>query len=103
MRYTIGGDFIRINESSGTIQNTSQIYTLEVSTVATANSGLLVYPLKSFPFRGSPVYLRCVDRNGVIDVNVAPFTFGTSGGISSSGDTSYQTFDEQDLNDIFKD
>ena len=103
MRYTVTDDFIKVNETTGIIQNTSQVYTLEVSTIETAGSGLLVYPLKSFSFRGFPVYMRCTDPKGVITVNVAPFTFGTSGGGSSSADTSYQTFDQQDLNDIFKD
>ena len=103
MRYTVTDDFIKVNETTGIIQNTSQVYTLEVSTIETAGSGLLVYPLKSFSFRGFPVYMRCTDPKGVIAVNVAPFSFATSGGGSSSADTSYQTFDQQDLTDIFKD
>ena len=76
MRYTVTSDFIKISESAGTIQNTSQIYTLEVSAYRTKDSGILVYPLNSITFSGSPVYVRCVDTNGFIDVRVATFTVG---------------------------
>lgn len=74
MRYTVTGEFTKINESAGTIQNTSQIYSLEVSAYQTKDSGILVYPLNSVTFKGSPVFVRCVDTNGVIDVRVATFT-----------------------------
>ena len=74
MRYIVTSDFSKITESAGTIQNTSQIYSLEVSAYQTKDSGILVYPLNSVTFKGSPVFVRCVDTNGVIDVRVATFT-----------------------------
>ena len=76
MRYTVTSEFTKLNETGGTIQNISQIYTLEVSSYRTKDSGILVYPLNSITFSGSPVYVRCVDTNGFIDVRVATFTVG---------------------------
>ena len=78
MRYTVTGDFIKINETAGTIQNTSQIYALEVSAYQSADSGVIVYALNSITFRSSPVYMRCVDPNGFVDARVVTFTLGGS-------------------------
>lgn len=86
MRYTITGEFTKLNETSGTIQNTSQIYALEVSAYQTKDSGILVYPLNSITFRGSPVYMRCIEDNGVIDVRVVTFTAGGSADIPTEPD-----------------
>ena len=73
MRYIATNDFIKISESAGTIQNTSSIYALEVSAYPTKDSGILVYNLNSVTFKGSPVYIRCVEDNGFIDVRVLSF------------------------------
>lgn len=86
MRYTVTSEFTKLNETNGTIQNTSQIYTLEVSAYQTKDSGILVYPLNSVTFKGSPVYMRCVEDNGVIDVRVATFTVGGSADIPTESD-----------------
>lgn len=77
MRYTVTSEFTTLSEKSGLIQNTSQIYTLEISAAKTKDSGILLYPLNSISFRGSPVYVRCVD-GGVVDVRVADFSSDTS-------------------------
>ena len=77
MRYTVTSEFTTLNEKSGLIQNTSNIYTLEVSPVKTKDSGVLVYPLNSVSFSGSPVYVRCVD-GGIIDLRVADLNFDSS-------------------------
>ena len=77
MRYTVTPEFTTLSEKSGLIQNTSNIYTLEVSPVKTKDSGVLVFPLNSISFRGSPVYVRCID-GGVIDLRVADLNFDTS-------------------------
>ena len=77
MRYTVTTEFTTLSEKSGLIQNTSNIYTLEVSPVKTKDSGVLVFPLNSISFRGSPVYVRCID-GGVIDLRVADLNFDTS-------------------------
>ena len=76
MRYTVTSEFTRINESGGTIQNTSNIYTIEVSAYTSKDSGILVYPLNTITFRGSPVYMRCIDDNALADVRVVSFTIG---------------------------
>ena len=73
MRYTVTSDFSKLNETNGTIQNTSQIYTLEVSATRTKDSGVLVFPLNSITFKGTPVYMRCVDADGFIDVRIFSF------------------------------
>lgn len=73
MRYTVTSEFTKLNESEGTIQNTSQIYSLEVSAYQSKDSGILVYPLNSITFKGSPVYMRCIDTDGFIDVRVLSF------------------------------
>ena len=77
MRYTVTTEFTTLSEKSGLIQNTSNIYTLEVSPVKTKDSGVLVFPLNSISFKGSPVYVRCVD-GGAIDVRVADLNFDSS-------------------------
>lgn len=73
MRYTVTSNFIKISESAGTIQNTSQIYTLEVSASTTKDSGVLVFSHNTIEFKGSPVYIRCVEDDGFIDVRVFSF------------------------------
>lgn len=102
MRYTVTGDFIKINETAGTIQNTSRIYPVEVSNKSEANSGILLYPLNKFSFSGTPIYLRCME-GGCAEILVVPFIVnaGSGGGSAVSADVP-QTFDAQDLNDIFK-
>ena len=77
MRYNVSDSFITLSEKTGLIQNTSNIYTLEVSPVKTKDSGVLVYPLNSISFKGSPVYIRCID-GGIIDVRVANLSFDSS-------------------------
>ena len=83
MRYTVTSDFTTITESGGTIQNTSNIFTIEVSAFHSKDSGILVYPLNTVTFRGSPVYVRCTE-NASVDVRVVTFTVG--GSSSSSVD-----------------
>ena len=78
MRYTVKSEFTTLSENKGTIQNTSPIYTLEVSAYKTKDSGILVYPLNAVTFQGSPVYVRCIDDNGFIDVRVANLFFDSS-------------------------
>lgn len=84
MRYTVTNDFIKISETAGTIQNTSSIYTLEVSASKTKDSGVLVYALNSVTIKGSPVYIRCVEDGGFIDVRVLNLDNFTIGSISST-------------------
>lgn len=78
MRYTVTSEFSAISETSGLIQNTSQIFSLEVAPSKTKDSGVLVYPLNSILFKGSPIFIRCVEDNGLVDVRVVNFANGDS-------------------------
>ena len=76
MIYNVTNDFTKINETSGTIQNTSRVFDLEVSNSPEPNSGFLLFGLNKFSFHNETIYLRCI--GGVADVRVVPFS--TSGG-----------------------
>ena len=108
MLYTATNSFSKINETGGTIQNTSQISAVEVSKEQVDNSGILLYPLGKFSFSGETLYIRCVDNNAEAVVRVVPFTVNMgagSGGSSSndSGNSGIATDEEIDdlLGDIF--
>lgn len=78
MRYIVSGEFTKITETSGTIQNTSKINIVEVSDTNEKGSGIMLYPLDRFTFSKS-IYARCVDGGGA-EVRVVPFEVGTQGG-----------------------
>ena len=81
MLYSIASEFVKINETRGTIQNTSSVYTVEVSDKATADSGYLLYPLNKMSFDGE-VYLRCAEGGGRALIRVVSFLVN-SGGVAS--------------------
>ena len=62
MLYTITSEFTKLNETQGTVQNSSNIYTLELSDSTETDSGVLIFPLNKLSFSGTK-YLRCVDGN----------------------------------------
>ena len=62
MIYTITSEFTKLNETQGTVQNSSNIYTLELSDSTETDSGVLIFPLNQRSFSGTK-YLRCVDGN----------------------------------------
>lgn len=100
MIYHVNNDFIKINETSGTIQNTSRVFDLEVSDSPTPNSGIILFGLNKFSFSNETIYLRCID--GVADVRVVPFVTDSSGGGSSS--TSGDNFaDDSDMENAYND
>ena len=76
MIYTLSKDFTQITETTGTIQNASHIYTLEMSQSNTKGSGIFIYPLQSTSFNNKTIYLRCVDGAGA-EARVLPFTNGS--------------------------
>ncbi len=86
MLYSIASEFVKINETRGTIQNTSSVYTVEVSDKATADSGYLLYPLNKMSFDGE-VYLRCAEGGGRALIRVVPFLVNSGGGASDSSVT----------------
>lgn len=87
MLYTVTNDFIKINESSGTIQNNSQIYDVELSDKAQADSGVLLFPLNKFSFSDVTLYARCVDGGGWAKIRVVPFTLDFGVAAQASDDT----------------
>lgn len=105
MRYNVTGEFTKISETTGTIQNVSN-YSVEVSDKAEAGSGILLYPLNKFSFNEVVLFMRCVDVGGRAEILVTPFTVDMgigviSGGGSSSGTQSFN--DSTDVDDVFKD
>ena len=86
MLYSIASEFVKINETRGTIQNTSSVYTVEISDKATADSGFLLYPLNKMSFDGE-VYLRCAEGGGRALIRVIPFFVNSGGGASDSSVT----------------
>lgn len=96
MIYSVADDFIKISAERGTVQNSSNIYTLELSDTNVKNSGVLIYPLNKISFSGEK-YLRCVD-GGSVAARVVTFA-DISGGTSSDG-TSADNADDF-INDIW--
>lgn len=79
MIYNLTQSFTQIAETTGTIQNTSNITTLEMSTSNTPDTGILIYPLEKVSFSNKTIYLRCVDGAGA-RARVIPFELVTEGG-----------------------
>ena len=76
-------EFTKLSETSGSIQNTSSKFTLELSNRNELNSGIFIYPNRRCSFKNTQAYLRCVNgyvlaniesgggSSGVINVDVA--------------------------------
>ena len=101
MRYLLSKEFTKISETSGTVQNASRIRTLEMSETTEPSKGILIPPLRTHTFTGTTIYLRCVD--GWAQARVVPFIVDGGGGASSSSDSSsdFDSFNQQDVDDIF--
>lgn len=78
MLYSLTGEFTQIAETTGTIQNSSHVGTIEMSTSDTPDSGILIYPLQKVSFSDQTIYLRCID--GYAEARVLPFELVTEGG-----------------------
>lgn len=102
MLYNICDEFTKITETRGTIQNTSQCYSIEISDSAEAGNTFLLYPLNSISFSGN-VYLRCTERGGHVRVNVVSFVVNAAAGSSSGSSSGFDSFTDADIEDIFKD
>ena len=89
MIYQLGNDFTQISETTGTIQNTSHINTVEMSNSTVEGSGILIYPLQTKSFNNKTIYLRCYE-NGGAEVRVIPFEVGAEGGDISLSDNAFQ-------------
>lgn len=103
MRYEVTGEFVKIGETTGTIQNTSNVYAVEVSHKAEADSGIILYPLNKFSFNDAVLYVRCVDVGGRAVINVSPFVVDMGVGVISGGLSSgTAAFNDTDVADVFK-
>lgn len=89
MIYNLTQSFTQITETTGTIQNTSNITTLEMSTSNTADTGILIYPLEKVSFSNKTIYLRCVDGAGA-RARVIPFELATEGGDMQAVSSAFQ-------------
>lgn len=89
MIYQLTKSFTKITETTGTVQNSSQIYTLEMSQSNVKDSGIFIYPLQSKSFSNKTIYLRCVDGAGA-EARVIPFEVGAEGGDISLSDNAFQ-------------
>ena len=86
MLYQLTNNFTRINELSGTVQNSS-IFTVEMSNKNEIDSGILLYPRQSYSFSNTTIYLRCIE--GAATVRVV--TFGVNSGSGGGGGGSVLT------------
>ena len=96
MKYTVGKNFIKLLEFSGTVHNDSDEYTLEMSTTPAEGSGIFLYPKSARSFRYQDMYLRCLD--GSMVVKVIPFDLnlegiGDEGTVVTDGNFLHLTFD----------
>ena len=104
MIYNVTGEFVKITETSGTIQNTSNIYTVEISDKAEVNSGIFLYPLNKFSFADKTFFARCIDANAQAEIRVSPFTVDMGGSGSSGGtSTPVNIATDEQVNDILDD
>ena len=104
MLYYVTNDFFKINETNGTIQNTSSIFSIEVSDKPDVDSGFILFPLNKISFSGEDIYLRCIEAGGRAAINVVSFIHTSSSGQGSSIDDSQIATDEQIdslLDDVF--
>lgn len=86
MLYNVTSEFAKVTETSGTIQNNSQCYSVEISDDAVPGNGFILYPLNRVSFSGE-VYLRCAEGGGRAQVNVVSFITDSGGGGSGGSST----------------
>ena len=104
MLYNVTDQFTKLAETAGTIQNVSNIFSVEVSDKAEPNSGFLLFPLNKISVASTQLYVRCVD--GTAEVRVVPFvdnsgSVASSGGASSAGNVATDEQIDDLLDDIF--
>ena len=106
MKFYAKDAFTKLDPTTGTIQNNSLIYDVEVSDKAEVGSGILLHARNKYTFFNQVLYVRCCAKGGWAEVNVVPFLVD-SGGIFSGGGSSGvvddpEHFTDDDLDDIFK-
>lgn len=108
MVYTVTSDSAtKISESSGTIQNHSRDWDIEISNSAYFTDKILLYPRQNYSFSNMDVYLRCAEQGRFAEVFVVPFSVDAKGGGgSSSGQgvvidgTTYHVAESADTDDL---
>lgn len=89
MTYEITNEFTKINETSGTVQNLGNPFSVEVTNKAERNSGFLLFPLQKFSFSGQTIYVRCVEEGEKAEIRVIPFV--TDSANTATGGSSHAT------------
>lgn len=107
MIYRVSTDFVKIAETSGTMQNTGSCYVIEVSDRAEKGSGFLLNPRQSITFSGNLYARRTGNDTRAVDLRVVPFLAsqgaGGSGGSSSGTVPDEQVATDTELNDLMDD
>mgnify|MGYP000730008561 CR=1 FL=1 len=101
MPYNLTDQFIKINETTGTIQNTSHIYSVEVSHSPDNVGGILLFPLQKVSFCNQTIYLRCAEPGGRVLVRLSPFLVNAVAASSSLPSSTEEHFNQDDLDYIF--
>lgn len=102
MIYNVTSDFTKLSETSGTIQNTSRVYDIEISDKATPDTGIILFGLNKFSFSNQTIYVRCI--GGSAEIRVVPFTTDTTSGGASSPTPADDNFaDDNDVENFYDD
>lgn len=94
---------IKIIETSGTIQNISQINKVELSNSSNFTHSIILYPYETRAFK-TQLYVRLFDNSDLpVEIRVAPFNIvgGLTSGTSSSTHISSDSAFEEMLDEIF--
>lgn len=89
MIYNVTDHFVQISETSGTIQNSSYIFDVEISHKAENDSGILLFPLNKVSFSNQALFARCI--GGYAQIRVVPFILD-GGGYFDNSSTSDDDF-----------
>lgn len=93
-------EILKITETSGTIQNTSQINKVELSDTENFTDNIILYPLQKLTFQNQ-LYARLFDNTDLpVELRVIPIQLG--GGGSSGGGGSLPTGETIATNAEFK-
>ena len=60
MFYQLTSDFLKLNETTGTVQNSS-VFTIELSNKKEFDSGILLFPRQYYSFSNTTLYARCIE------------------------------------------
>lgn len=102
MLYNLSNEFVKISETSGTIQNTSQAYAVEISDITVEGTGYILYPLNKVSFSGE-IYMRCAEPDRHVRVNVVTFINDSGGGDSGEFVDDSEVITDGDLDDLLND